>query len=146
QSVIHSIVQFKDGSMKAQMGLPDMKLPIHYALNYPDRVTTDLPRFDFIKYPQLTFTTPDTVVFENLALAYSAMEQGGNMPSILNAANEIAVQAFLDDKIGFRDMSSIIKEAMRHVKFNSDSSLENYIETDRQTRIFAADLVTKRAG
>ena len=101
QSIIHSIVQFNDGSMKAQMGLPDMKLPIQYALAYPQRIPSDFPRFNFMNYPNLTFEKADTNTFRNLSLAYKAMEKGGNMACILNAANEVVVEAFLKDKIGF---------------------------------------------
>ncbi len=141
QSIIHSIVQFKDGSMKAQMGLPDMKLPIHYALNYPDRISTNFQRFNFLDYPELTFLKPDTEVFTNLLLAYEAMEKGGNMPAILNAANEIAVAAFLDNKLGFREMSALIKRCMQEVEFNMASSIENFVNSDEQTRIFAKSIL-----
>jgi 1-deoxy-D-xylulose-5-phosphate reductoisomerase len=105
QSIIHSIVQFEDGSMKAQMGLPDMKLPIQYALGYPLRLKSDLPRFSFDNFPELTFKSPDTEVFESLLLAYDALQRGGNLPCTLNAANEVAVQAFLDDRLGFNGIA-----------------------------------------
>lgn len=143
QSIIHSMVQFTDGSIKAQMGLPDMKLPIHYALAYPKRLTTDFERFSFLNYPELTFSQADVKTFRNLGLAYKAMEIGGNMPCIINAANEMVVEAFLKDKIGFLQMSDVIEECMENIDFIATPSLANYLETDQFTRIFAAELVTK---
>lgn len=143
QSVIHSIVQFTDGSMKAQMGVPDMKLPIHYALAYPQRVASNFERFSFLKYPTLTFSEADTKSFRNLELAFSAMRSGGNMPCIINAANEVVVEAFLNDKIGFVQMSDVIEECMETIKFVAIPTLNNYLETDEETRIFAGQLVTK---
>jgi 1-deoxy-D-xylulose-5-phosphate reductoisomerase len=143
QSIVHSIVQFGDGSMKAQMGLPDMKLPIHYALAYPKRVKSDFERFNFLNYPSLTFSAPDTKSFRNLELAFRAMERGGNMPCILNAANEVVVDAFLQDRIGFLQMSDVIEECMDNISFMAQPSLNNYLETDAHTRIFARQLVTK---
>jgi 1-deoxy-D-xylulose-5-phosphate reductoisomerase len=143
QSVIHSIVQFTDGSMKAQMGVPDMKLPIHYALAYPQRVASNFERFNFLKYPSLTFSEADTKSFRNLELAFSAMRSGGNMPCIINAANEVVVDAFLNDKIGFLQMSDVIEECMETINFVDSPTLNNYLETDEQTRIFAGQLVTK---
>jgi len=143
QSIVHSIVQFTDGSMKAQMGLPDMKLPIHYALAYPKRIPSNFERFNFLNYPSLTFSQADTKSFRNLELAFSAMKRGGNMPCILNAANEIVVEAFLHDKIGFLQMSDVIEECMRTLPFIAQPNLNNYLETDAQTRIFANELVTK---
>ncbi len=143
QSIIHSIVQFTDGSMKAQMGLPDMKLPIHYALAYPKRASSDFERFNFLNYPSLTFSKADTKSFRNLELAFSAMERGGNLPCILNAANEIVVAAFLQDKIGFLQMSDVIEECMQAMPFIAEPTLNNYLETDAHTRIFANQLVTK---
>ena len=143
QSVIHSIVQFTDGSMKAQMGVPDMKLPIHYALAYPQRVASNFERFSFLKYPTLTFSEADTKSFRNLELAFSAMRSGGNMPCIINAANEVVVEAFLNDKIGFVQMSDVIEECMETISFVARPTLNNYLETDEQTRIFAGQLVTK---
>ncbi|MGF1923285.1 MAG: 1-deoxy-D-xylulose-5-phosphate reductoisomerase [Bacteroidia bacterium] len=143
QSIIHSIVQFTDGSMKAQMGLPDMKLPIHYALAYPSRQTSDFERFNFLNYPSLTFSQADTESFRNLELAFRAMEKGGNLPCILNAANEVVVAAFLEDKIGFLAMSDVIEECMEAIPFVAHPDLNNYLETDEQTRIFANQLVTK---
>ncbi len=111
------MVQFQDGSMKAQMGLPDMKLPIHYALAYPKRVKSNFPRFNFLDYPSLTFLQPDNESFRNLELGFTAMKQGGNMPCIVNAANEVVVEAFLQDKIGFLEMSDIIEKCMGEMEF-----------------------------
>ena len=143
QSIIHSIVQFTDGSMKAQMGLPDMKLPIQYAFTYPNRIKSNFPRFDFFNYPQLTFEKPDTKTFSNLALAYDAMEKGGNMPCVLNAANEIVVQAFLEDKIGFLKMSDVIAETMQRMPMIQKPSIEDYIQCDKETRILTNELVSR---
>lgn len=143
QSIIHSMVQFIDGSIKAQMGLPDMKLPIHYALAYPSRLKSDFERFSFLKYPELTFSSADTKTFRNLELAYSAMAKGGNMPCILNAANEIVVEAFLKDKIGFLEMSDVIEQCMGELKFIISPSLTDYIECDTNARMLAQQLVTK---
>ncbi len=143
QSIIHSLVQFTDGSMKAQMGLPDMKLPIHYAMAYPKRVQTNFPRFNFMDYPELTFQQPDRTAFRNLELAYQAMSRGGNMPCIINAANEVVVNAFLEDRIGFLEMSDVIARCMSDVQFIAAPTLNNYLETDQHTRIFAGQLVTK---
>ncbi|MCY1532547.1 1-deoxy-D-xylulose 5-phosphate reductoisomerase [compost metagenome] len=143
QSVIHSIVQFNDGSMKAQMGLPDMKLPIHYALAYPQRVHTPFERFNFLNYPELTFAAADHENFRNLELAFRAMDKGGNMPCILNAANEVAVAAYLNEQIGFLQMSDVIEQCMEEIDFISIPSLQNYLESDKYTRIFAAQIVTK---
>lgn len=144
QSIIHSMVQFTDGSIKAQLGVPDMKLPIHYALAYPQRVVTDFERFSFLKYPEFTFEQPDTKTFRNLELAFLAMKKGGNMPCVINAANEVVVDAFLKDKIGFLQMSDVIEECMQTINFISQPTLQNYLETDKQTRIFAGELVTKQ--
>lgn len=140
QSIIHSLVQFEDGSIKAQMGLPDMKLPIQFALGFPDRLKSDFPRFDFMKYPNLTFEQPDKETFRNLQLAFDAMAKGGNMPCILNAANEIAVAAFLKDKVGFLQMSDLIETCMAKLPFIQQPSLEDYIATDEATRRFALEL------
>jgi len=139
QSIIHSIVQFNDGSMKAQMGLPDMKLPIQYALTYPKRLQTDFPRFDFLNYPSLTFEAPDRKTFRNLDLAFNAMRQGGNMPCILNAANEIAVEAFLNRQIGFLEMSDLVQHCMETVAFVAKPTYETYVNTDRETRELARE-------
>jgi 1-deoxy-D-xylulose-5-phosphate reductoisomerase len=141
QSIVHSIVQFTDGSMKAQMGLPDMKLPIQYALGYPKRLKSDFPRFDFMKYPQLTFEQADTKTFRNLALAFLAMEKGGNSACVLNAANEIAVSAFLNDKIGFLNMSDIIEECLQKITFIKKPSYDDYVQTDSETRQLASLLI-----
>jgi 1-deoxy-D-xylulose-5-phosphate reductoisomerase len=141
QSIIHSIVQFNDGSMKAQMGLPDMKLPIQYALTYPDRISNSFERFDFLKYPNLTFEAPDRDTFKNLHLAFEAMNKGGNMPCILNAANEIAVDAFLKKKIGFLEMSDLIESCMNTVSFVSKPLLVDYIKTDEETRRLALEKI-----
>jgi len=141
QSIIHSMVQFTDGSIKAQMGLPDMKLPIQYALTYPDRVQTNFRRFDFTNYPNLTFEKPDMVTFRNLSLAFEALKKGGNMPCIINAANEVAVAGFLNKSIGFLAMSNIIEQCMQHISFISSPDLEDYLNTDKETRIFAQNLI-----
>jgi 1-deoxy-D-xylulose-5-phosphate reductoisomerase len=141
QSIIHSIVQFEDGSMKAQMGLPDMKLPIQYAMGYPTRLKSDFPRFNFMNYPQLTFEQPDKSTFRNLALAYEAMEKGGNMPCILNAANEVTVAAFLQDKIKFLQIQEFNEIAMQKAHFIEHPSLYQYLETDKDTRALIHDLI-----
>lgn len=141
QSIIHSMVQFDDGSIKAQLGLPDMRIPIQYALSYPERLKADFPRFDFSRYPELTFEKPDLETFRNLQLAYDAMEAGGNQPCILNAANEIAVREFLADKIGFLEMSDVIAECISRVSFVKQPGLEDYINTDKETRIIAQELI-----
>ncbi|MDG1916090.1 MAG: 1-deoxy-D-xylulose-5-phosphate reductoisomerase [Crocinitomix sp.] len=141
QSIVHSLVQFKDGSMKAQMGLPDMKLPIQYALTYPNRLQTDFERFNFMDYPTLTFEQPDLETFTNLRLAYDVMEQGGNMPCVLNAANEISVAAFLNDEIKFLDIASINKKTVSGIDFIKNPSLEQLFETDLQARDFASNLI-----
>jgi len=143
QSIIHSLVQFEDGSMKAQMGLPDMKLPIQYALAYPDRVKNTLTRFNFMDYPNLTFEAPDKKTFRNLALAYSAMEKGGNVPCVLNAANEVAVAAFLKDEIGFLAMSDLIEKTMDTVNFIAQPSITDYIESDKLARELAQKFINK---
>ncbi len=141
QSIIHSIVQFEDGSMKAQMGLPDMKLPIQFALGYPNRMKSDFPRFDFMNYSQLTFEAPDEDTFRNLFLARTAMMKGGNMPCVLNAANEVAVDAFLKDRAGFQDMPVIIETCLERIPFIGHPSYEDYVQTDMETRAMAAGLV-----
>ena len=141
QSIIHSIVQFEDGSMKAQMGLPDMKLPIQYAMGYPNRMKSNFPRFDFMDYPSLTFEKPDTKTFRNLQLAFDAMARGGNAACILNAANEIAVAAFLKDEVSFLGMSDVIERCMTDVAFIEKPSLEDYISTDEATRIKANEII-----
>jgi 1-deoxy-D-xylulose-5-phosphate reductoisomerase len=145
QSIIHSIVQFRDGSMKAQMGLPDMKLPIQYALSFPERLPSIFKRFNFLDYPKLTFEQPNTKNFRNLALAFEALKQGGNMPCILNASNEVVVQAFLNDKISFLQMPEIIERAMGMATFIKSPNLEDYIQTDKETRIQTAAIVKSLA-
>lgn len=134
QSIIHSMVEFADGSIKAQLGMPDMRLPIQYAFTYPNRLKTDFPRVDFLKYPELTFEKPDTTRFRNLALAYQAMKIGGNMPCILNAANEVVVSAFLKNKIGFLRMSDVIEKTMQKVGFIKKPAYEDYVATDAEAR------------
>lgn len=136
QSVVHSIVQFVDGSMKAQMGLPDMKLPIQYALAYPERITSGFPRFNFLDYPELTFMQPDRNNFRNLALAYEAMESGGNLPCIMNAANEVAVDEFLAGNINFLQIPEIIEQTMNSVGFIAAPAYEQLVETNRETKNF----------
>ncbi len=141
QSIIHSLVQFEDGSMKAQMGLPDMKLPIQFALGYPNRMSSDFPRFDFRDFSQLTFEQPDIATFRNLGLAFEALSKGGNMACMLNAANEVAVEAFLKDQIGFLAMSDLVEDSMVKGTFLAQASLEDYIATDQLTRISAQNWV-----
>ena len=141
QSIVHSIVQFEDGSMKAQMGLPDMKLPIQFALAYPNRLKSDFPRFNFMDYPELTFEQPDLKTFKNLAFAFDAMDRGGNAACILNAANEVAVDALLKDKVKFLGMSDIIESCMQKVTFVAQPSYDDYVATDEATRILAQELI-----
>ncbi|GAB1446885.1 MAG: 1-deoxy-D-xylulose-5-phosphate reductoisomerase [Cyclobacteriaceae bacterium] len=141
QSIVHSLVQFQDGSIKAQLGLPDMRLPIQFAMAYPQRLKTKFERFDFAKYPSLTFEQPDTETFRNLALAFEALNRGGNMPCVLNAANEVAVAEFLKDNIGFLDMSRVVEECMGKVSFVAHPTYEDYVATDRETRIKAAERI-----
>ncbi len=142
QSIIHSIVQFEDGSMKAQMGLPDMKLPIQYALGFPERLKSDFPRFDFLKNPQLTFLKPDMSTFRNLALAYEAMRICGNMPCVINAANEVAVDAFLKDKISFLNITDVIEKCLEKIFLIQNPTLSDYIETNSETRKMALEMVS----
>ena len=141
QSVIHSMVQFRDGSIKAQLGPPDMRLPILYALGFPERLPNDFPRLNFKKYPNLTFEDPDTENFRNLALAYEAIRMGGNIPCALNAANEIAVGAFLEGKIGFIALSGIIEEVLRKSEFVKNPSLDDLILTNDETRTMTELLI-----
>ncbi len=141
QSIIHSMVQFEDGSIKAQMGLPDMKLPIQYALSFPKRLASDFPRYDFKKINTLTFEEPDVKTFRNLALATEALKQGGNLPCIMNAANEIAVYAFLRNRINFLDMTDLIEKTMEKIPFIRKPTLEEYFESDGEARNFAADII-----
>lgn len=141
QSIVHSLIQFEDGSMKAQMGLPDMRVPIQFAMTYPERFKADYPRFDFSNYPQLTFEKPDLDTFRNLALAFSVGNKGGNQPCILNAANEIAVQAFLEDRVGFLEISDVIESCLQKVSYIRNPVLEDFIETDKETRAKALELI-----
>jgi len=143
QSIVHSMVQFQDGSIKAQMGLPDMKLPIQYAFAYPQRLKNNFKRFDFVSYPNLTFEKPDIKTFRNLALAFDALNKGGNMPCIINAANEIAVSGFLNGHIGFLAMSDLIETCMQKITFVNEPSLDDYLSTDKETRAFAQNLIQK---
>ena len=141
QSIIHSMVQFKDGSIKAQMGLPDMKLPIQYAMAFPKRLENDFPRYHFDKPNTLTFDEPDVRTFRNLTLATEALRIGGNVPCVLNAANEIAVYAFLKNRIGFLDMTDLIERTLEKIEFIAHPSLDDYYETDGAARDFAASLI-----
>lgn len=141
QSVIHSMVQFEDGAVKAQLGVPDMRVPIQYAFSYPDRVHSSFDRLDFSKYNNLTFEQPDTTRFRNLALAYEALHQAGNMPCIVNAANEIAVAAFLRNRVGFLEMSDIIEKVMQTVSFIKAPTYEDYVATDAEAREVAKELM-----
>lgn len=143
QSVIHSMVQFADGSIKAQLGVPDMRLPIQYALAYPDRVNSDFGRVDFCRYATLTFEEPDRKTFRNLQLACDAMVKGGNMPCILNAANEVAVAAFLQERLSFTGMPALIEETMERVSFVATPDLDDYVLTDRESRRIAEELIVK---
>lgn len=146
QSIVHSMVQFVDGSIIAQLGLPDMKLPIQYAMSHPNRLQNVFKRMNFMDYPNLTFAKPDLTTFRNLGLAFEALEQGGNMPCIMNAANEIAVDAFLKKKIGFLAMSEVIEETMQKVEFVRDLTLHNCLETDKESRKVAKQLVDVMVG
>jgi 1-deoxy-D-xylulose-5-phosphate reductoisomerase len=141
QSIIHSMVQFEDGSIKAQMGLPDMKLPIQYALSFPRRLKNDFPRYDFRKINTLTFEEPDLKTFRNLMLAQEALNKAGNLPCIMNAANEIAVYAFLKNRINFLDMTQVIEKTMESIPFIDQPTLEEYFESDGEARNFAADII-----
>ena len=141
QSIVHSLVQFEDGSIKAQMGLPDMKLPIQYALAFPQRIPNQFPRYDFRKPNTLTFEEPDIKTFRNLTLATEALKKGGNMPCILNAANEIAVYAFLRNRIGFLDMTELVERTIQKIAFIEKPTLEEYFESDGEARNFAASLI-----
>lgn len=144
QSIIHSMVQFEDGSIKAQMGLPDMRVPIQYALTYPYRAKSDFPRLNFADYPQLTFENPDTERFPNLALAREAMVKGGNMPCILNAANEIVVESFLRNDISFIEMSDIIAQTMGKISFVQNPSIEDYAQSDTEARIKTVEIISHK--
>lgn len=141
QSIVHSLVQFKDGSLKAQMGLPDMKLPIQYALGFPDRLVNDFERFDFLKYPQLTFEKVDLKAFKNLRLAFQALDAAGNSPCVLNAANEVVVDAFLKDQVSFLGMSDVIEETLCQVPYRDSCTLDDYIQDDVKSRRVARCLI-----
>lgn len=141
QSIVHSMVEFEDGSLKAQMGLPNMKLPIQYALTFPYRITNSSSRADFRKLNTLNFEEPDVKTFRNLLLARAALEKGGNLPCILNAANEIAVWAFLNNRIGFLDMTALVEKTMEKISFIEKPNLEDYFESDGEARNFAASLI-----
>lgn len=143
QSIIHSLVQFEDGSLKAQLGLPDMKLPIQYALTYPQRFENNFKRFSFLDYPNLTFAQPDMEVFRNLKLAFQALEAGGNAACVLNGANEVVVDAFLNDQVGFLQMSEIIEETLCQVKSQKTLSLEDYLQFDLESRTVARSLIER---
>ena len=141
QSIVHSLVQFEDGSLKAQMGLPDMRLPIQFALGYPNRLKSDFPRFNFMDYPSLTFEQPDRETFRNLSLAFDALDRGGNAPCIINAANEIAVDAFLHDQIGFLEISDVIEHCLSKATFVQAPAYEDYVLTDDETRQLATERI-----
>ena len=144
QSIIHSMVQFCDGSIKAQLGLPDMRMPIQFALSYPIRIKNKLPRFDFTSNPTFTFTTPDTKNFRNLALSFEARNKGGNLACVLNASNEITVKAFLNEKISFLDIARINEEVMYTIPFVKHPELDDYIDSDKTARILAEEIIRKR--
>jgi 1-deoxy-D-xylulose-5-phosphate reductoisomerase len=141
QSIVHSLVQFEDGSIKAQLGLPDMRLPIQYALGFPYRLKNKFPRFDFNNFPNLSFEQPDMIKFRNLALAYEALARGGNTPCVLNAANEVAVQAFLEGKTGFPDMAVIIEKTIKEVSFIENPGLEDLVQTNSEARKVTGSLI-----
>ena len=134
QSIVHSLVQFADGSLKAQLGLPDMRLPIQYALGFPERLVNDYPRFSFLDYPTLTFEPPDVATFRNLALAFDALARGGNVPCVVNAANEVAVEAFLHEQISFLAIAEVIEACLARVPYLARPSLDDYLDTDREAR------------
>jgi 1-deoxy-D-xylulose-5-phosphate reductoisomerase len=141
QSIIHSMVQFEDGSIKAQMGLPDMKLPIQFAMTYPDRLQSNFPRFDFLKYPALTFEKPDTETFRNLALSFEALRRAGNMPCVLNASNEVAVDAFLRDKVGFLEMSDIVERCLEKMAYIGNPTYEDYFKKYKEKIIRSLEMI-----
>ncbi len=141
QSIIHSMVQFQDGSIKAQMGKPDMRLPIQYALAYPRRIENNFPRLSFTDYPSLTFETVDVEVFRNLPIAFDAMDKGGNMPCIVNAANEVVVEAFLQQRIGFLQMSDVIEQTMQRSGFIKSPQFQDYLDTDKEARAIASEII-----
>ncbi|EON79384.1 1-deoxy-D-xylulose 5-phosphate reductoisomerase [Lunatimonas lonarensis] len=143
QSIVHSLVQFEDGSIKAQLGLPDMRIPIQFAISYPDRLKADFPRFNFADYPNLTFEKPDLQTFRNLQLAFDALKAGGNTPCVLNAANEVVVEAFLKDQVGFLQMSELIEQTLEKIGFIKSPALEDLVETDSETRKLTKKLIEK---
>lgn len=143
QSVIHSMVQFHDGSIKAQLGLPDMRIPILYALSYPDRLASSFKRFSIADYPALTFESPDLKKFRNLALAFEALKSGGNIPCAMNAANEVAVKAFFKNEVGFLQMPDIIEHCMKNISFISQPSYDDFVETDAESRTLARNYIRK---
>jgi 1-deoxy-D-xylulose-5-phosphate reductoisomerase len=134
-------VQFEDGSIKAQLGLPDMRLPIQFAMSYPDRLPSAFQRFDFSQYPSLTFEKPDTETFRNLALAFEAMKRGGNVPCVLNAANEVVVAEFLKDRVGFLQMSEIVERCLAKMDYIAKPTYDDYVQTDKRTREMAVELI-----
>jgi 1-deoxy-D-xylulose-5-phosphate reductoisomerase len=144
QSIIHSMVRYVDGSIKAQLGLPDMRIPIQYAMCYPSRMANTFPRFNFMNNPELSFYAPNTKIFRNLALAYAALEKGGNLACVLNAANEVVVQAFLKEQISFLRMSEIIEQTMDNIAYIEHPEIDDYICSDREARIFATSRVTTK--
>jgi len=141
QSIIHSMVQFEDGSVKAQMGLPDMRLPIHYAFGFPHRIKSEFPRLNLLEHSILSFESPDTKKFRNLAIAYETLQKGGNWPCIMNAANEIAVNAFLCNRLGFMEMSDVIEKVLEKSGFIPGPNLQDLIQTDKEARILANQLI-----
>ena len=141
QSIIHSAVQFEDGAVKAQLGVPDMRLPIQYAFSYPRRLSLNGERLDLFQMKDLTFERPDVERFRCLGLAYEALRQGGNMPCIVNAANEIANRAFIDDRIGYEQIADIIEQTMAKISFTTDNALETYLQTDKEARQYASTLL-----
>lgn len=141
QSVIHSMVQFEDGAVKAQLGVPDMRLPIQYAFSYPQRLKASFDRLDFFQMRELTFEKPDTYRFPCLRLAFESLRRGGNMPCVVNAANEIVNRAFIEDRISYEKISEVIESAMHYIAFSSDSSLDTYLQTDKETREYAKSLI-----
>lgn len=143
QSIVHSLVQFVDGSLKAQMGLPDMKLPIQYAIAYPNRIANNFKRFEFKDFPKLSFEQPDAKTFRNLAIAREAMYKGGNVPCVLNAANEVVVHAFLQNKVGFLEMSEMIEKTIEKVTFTNQPTLEDYQQSDKEARVYATEFLKK---
>jgi 1-deoxy-D-xylulose-5-phosphate reductoisomerase len=143
QSIVHSFVQFEDGSVKAQLGLPDMRLPIQFAMTYPQRLKSNFPRFNIAEYPALTFEQPDTETFRNLALAFEALRRSGNMPCVLNAANEVAVAEFLKERIGFLEMSLLVEQCLEKMDYIKTPTYDDYVYTDRETRVRAREWMSR---